>query len=101
MPIDAETKRLLLRWQALNKAGGLQRAKSMALTLWIFGFIVFVVVAVAIATAHSAVLVACGGALAGWLIAETNALRNRVAQWNTFRRYLDWQRIEQDLKDAT
>jgi hypothetical protein len=101
MPIDAETKRLLRRWQALNKQGGLQRAKSMALTLWIFGFTVLVVVAVAIATLHSAVLVACGGAVAGWLVAETNVLRNRIAQWNTFQRYLDWQRIEQDLKDAT
>ena len=101
MPIDAETKHLLLRWQALNKSDGLQRAKSMALTLWIFGFTVFVVVAVALAKAHSTVLVACGGAVAGWLIAETNALRNRIAQWNTFQRYLDWQRIEQDLKDVT
>jgi hypothetical protein len=101
MPIDAETKRLQLRWQALNKQGGSQRAKSMALTLWIFGFTVVVVIAVAIANGHSAVLVACGGAVVGWIIAETNALRSRIAQWKTFQRYLDWARIEQDIKDAT
>ena len=101
MPVDAETKRLLLRWQALKKPGGLQRAKSVALTLWIFGFIIFGIVAVAIANGHSAVLIACGGAVVGWLIAETNALRCRLAQWNTFQRYLDWGRIEQDLKDGT
>ena len=101
MPVDAESKRLLLRWQALNKPDGLQRAKSMALTLWIFDFIVVVVVAVAIAKGHSAVLAACGGAVVGWLIAETNALRNRIAQWSSYQHYLDWQRIEQDLKDAT
>jgi len=100
MPIDAETKRLLFRWQALNKPGGLQRAKSMALTLWIFGFIVVAVVAVAIANGHSAVLLVCGGAVVGWLTAEANAMRSRIAQWNTFQRYLNWERIEQDLKDA-
>src|SRR5262245_3122725 len=101
MPVDAETKRLLLRWQALNKPDGLQRAKSMALTLWIFGFIVVIVIAVAIANGRSALWVTCGGVVVGWLIAETNALRSRIAQWRTFQRYLDWSRIEQDLKDAT
>src|SRR5512138_2184066 len=98
MPIDAETKRLLLRWHALSNPGELQRVKARALTLWIFGLIVFLVVGVAIAKGQSAVLVAGGGMVVGWLIAETNALRSRIAQWDTFKRYLDWTRIEQDLK---
>lgn len=101
MPVDAETKHLLLRWYSLSQSDSLRRAKSMALTLWIVGLVVFVLVAVAIARGASPVLIACGAAVAGWVIAETNALRTRIAQWDTFKKYLDWQRIEQDLKDAT
>jgi hypothetical protein len=101
MPVDAETKRTLLRWHALSKPGELQRVKSRALTLWIFGLIAFLIVGVAIAKGQSAVLVAGGAMVVGWLSAETNALRSRIAQWDTFQRYLDWARIEQDLKDAT
>jgi hypothetical protein len=100
MSVGGETKRLLLRWQALSKPGGLQRARSMALTLCIFGFIVAIVVAVAIVKGHSPVWVALGGVVVGWIIAETNALRSRIEQWDTFQRYLDWARIEQELKDA-
>ncbi len=101
MPVDAETKRLLLRWHSLSQPDALQRVESMALTLWIVGLAVFVLVAILIARGASPILIACGAAVAGWIIAETNALRTRIAQWDTFRKYLDWQRIEQDLKDAT
>ena len=101
MSVDAETKRLLIRWQALSQSDALQRTKSMALTLWIVGLVVVVFVVVAIAKGLSPILVACGAAVAGWVIAETNALRTRIAQWNTFQNYLDWKRIEQDLNDAT
>jgi hypothetical protein len=101
MPVDAETKRLLARWQALSQSDALKRTKSMALTLWLVGLIVTVSVVVAIAKGAPATWVAVGAAFAGWLIAETNALRTRIEQWNTFQRYLDWKRITDDLKDAT
>jgi hypothetical protein len=101
MPVDIETKRLLARWHALSHADGLQRAKSMALTLWIVGLAVTIFVVVAIAKGFDATLIAVGAAVVGWIIAETNALRTRIAQWSTFKTYLDWQRIEKDLRDAT
>jgi hypothetical protein len=101
MPVDTSTKQLLAKWLALSQAGALQRAKSMVWTLWIFSGIVAMLVVVAIANRADPVWVAVGAAAVGWLIAETNALRTRIAQWSTFRRYLDWKRIEQDLEDAT
>jgi len=100
MAIDAETKRLLLRWQALSQSGALQGTKSMALTLWIVGLVLTVLVMVGIAKGLSPILVACGAAFVGWIIAESNALRSRIAQWKTFQSYLDWKRIEEDLKDV-
>ena len=100
MPVDAETKRLLLRWLTLSKPGELQRVKSRAMTLWIFGLIVFLIVAIAIAKAQSPIFIVAGGMVVGWLIAETNALRSRIGQWDTFQRYLDWARIEHDAEDA-
>jgi hypothetical protein len=100
MPIDAETKRLLARWHALSQSDALQRTRSMALTLKVVGVVVVILVVVAIANAVSPILVAIGAAVAGWVIAETNALRTRVVQWNTFQTYLDWNRIEKDLQDA-
>ena len=101
MPVDLETKRLLLRWHSLSRPEALQRVRSIALTLWVVGLVVFILLAIAVARSSPPVLIAFGGVVAGWLISETNVLRTRIAQWNTFKRYLDWQRIEQDLKDAT
>ena len=101
MPVDAETRRLLARWRTLSKSDALQRTKSMALTLWLVGLVVTVSVVVAIAKGAPATWVAIGAAIAGWLTAETNALRTRIAQWDTFQRYLDWKRITEDLEDAT
>lgn len=97
MPVNSETRRLLLRWKALAQPDALQRVKAMVRALWIAGLFVVVVVAIAIARELSPVLIACAAAVAGWLIAETNALRNRIAQWDIFRSYLDWGRIERDL----
>jgi hypothetical protein len=101
MPVDAQTRRLLLRWQALTKPEELQRAKSTVLRLWMLGLIIFLIVLAAIVKGLSPLVVAFGGIAVGWLMAEANALRARVAYWGTFQRYLDWDRIQQDLKDAT
>ena len=35
----------------------------------------------------------------GWMIAERNALRTREAQWPIFKNYIDWKRVQDDLKD--
>jgi hypothetical protein len=101
MPVDAETEVLLLRWQSLSRSDALERAKSAALGLGAVSFVGAGLVVIAIVQDASAVWVAPGAAVVGWLVAEANALRTRIAQWETFKRYLDWQRIELDLKDAT
>jgi len=101
MPVDAETKSVLLRCKGLSQPETLQRAKSIALWLRLAGLVVACLVVVAIAKGFSSVWVAVGAVVVGWLVAETNALRTRLSQWGTFSRYLDWQRIEQDIKDAT
>lgn len=101
MSVDAATKTLLQRWLELTKPGALERVKTLSLVFWILGLIVFLAVGLAISQGYSPVIVAGGGMVAGWLIAETNALRARITQWSTFQRYLDWNRIEQDLKDIT
>jgi hypothetical protein len=34
----------------------------------------------------------------GWVIAESNALRTRLAQWPIVKAYIDWKKVEEDLK---
>ena len=45
---------------------------------------------------HSAGIAIAATAL-GWIVAETNALRNRLTQWPIFKQYIDWQRVHQDI----
>ena len=44
--------------------------------------------------------IAIAAAAFGWVIAETNALRDRMAQWPELKQYIDWQRVHQDIGDA-
>ena|SRR5436190_21117248 len=96
--MNTETKQLLSRWQSLEKDGGLQHAASKARALWLLGLAlcVFVVLA-AIYRLHPA-FVAVAAAAMGWVVAESNALRTRLAQWPIFKTYIDWKRVEEDLK---
>jgi len=96
--MNAETKQLLIRWQSLEKDGGLQHAVSRARALWFVGLAlcIFVVFAV-IYRLHPAFAVVAAAAM-GWVIAESNALRTRVAQWPIFKTYIDWKRVEEDLR---
>ena len=47
------------------------------------------------------VFVAVAATVMGWVIAERNALRSRIAQWPTFKRYIDWKRVQEDLRADT
>jgi hypothetical protein len=40
-------------------------------------------------------------AIGGWLIAESNALQTRMAQWPIFKQYINWERVAADLGDKT
>lgn len=42
--------------------------------------------------------VAVAAAAMGWVIAERNALRTRLGQWPIFKTYIDWNRVEEDLR---
>jgi hypothetical protein len=99
--MNGDTKQLLARWQALEGEDGLRRATLTARILWLVGLGLAVFVALAVAYELHPAFVAIGAAVMGWTIAERNALRTRIAQWPTFKRYVDWNRVKQDLADAT
>jgi len=98
--MNNETKQLLTRWQSLDKDGGLRRVDSTARVLWVVGLALFIfVVFVVFYRVHPA-FVAVAAAVMGWVTAERNALRARIAQWPIFKKYIDWKRVEEDLKDG-
>jgi hypothetical protein len=97
--MDNQTKHLLARWKALKDDDGLQRAGSAARVLWFVGlalslFVIFVI----LYPLHPAMIAIAATAM-GWVVAESNALRTRSTQWPIFCQYLDWQRVQQDLKN--
>ncbi len=99
--MNTETKLLLKRWQALERGDGLRRAGSTARALWLIGLALFLFVALAIFYSLHPAYVAVAAAVMGWTIAERNALRTRAAQWPTFAKYVDWERVKRDLGDDT
>jgi hypothetical protein len=96
--MTTETKQLLARWQSLEKDGGLRRAATAARVLWVVGLVLFLFVVFAIVYRLHPALVAIGAAATGWVIAESNALRARVTQWSICKTYIDWKRVEEDLR---
>jgi hypothetical protein len=96
--MNTKTKHLLSRWQSLEKDGGLQHAASRARALWLVGLALCVFVVFAVIYRLHPVFVAVGAAAMGWVVAESNALRTRLAQWPIFKTYIDWKRVEEDLK---
>ena len=96
--MNTETKRLLSRWQSLERDGALKHAASRARALWFVGLTLCIFVGFAVIYRLHPAFVAVGAAAMGWLIAESNALRTRIAQWPIFKTYIDWKRVEEDLR---
>jgi hypothetical protein len=96
--MNTETKQLLSRWQSLQKDGALQHAASRARVLWFIGLALCIFVVFAVIYRLHPAFVAVSAAAMGWLIAESNALRTRIGQWPIFKTYIDWKRVEEDLK---
>jgi hypothetical protein len=69
----------------------------MARILWFVGLVLCLLVLVGVAYKLHPAIVAVVAAAMGWIIAERNALRERLAQWPTLRRYIDWKYIQEDL----
>jgi hypothetical protein len=96
--MNTETKQLLTRWQSLEKGDGLQRASVAARTLRIVGLVLCIFVVLAVVYGLHPAFVAVAAAVMGWVVAESNALRTRFSQWPIFKRYIDWKKVEEDLR---
>src|SRR5437763_2379682 len=97
--MNNETKKLLARWQTLEQGDGLRRAGPNARLLFFVGLAFFLFVVFGILYRLHPVAVAVAAAIMGWVIAERNALRTRLAQWPIFKQYIDWKRVEEDLSN--
>ena len=97
MTLDNYTKALLSRWEGLKSGDGLLRAAKVALALRIVGLIAFVLASVALIQGISPMFAVIGAAVFGWTTAEANALSQRARMWPIFSRYIDWNRVRDDL----
>jgi hypothetical protein len=98
--MNTDTRQLLNRWQSLKEDGGLQRAALMARTFWFVGLLLCLLVVLGVICRLHPALIAVASAAMGWSVAERNALRTRLAQWPVFKTYIDWNRVEEDLRGA-
>lgn len=96
--MKSDTNRLLTRLDSLEKGNGLQRAKSVGLVLFVVGLLLAIFIGIAVAYRLHPGFIAIASAAVGWMIAERNALRSRISQWPIMRNYIDWHRVEQDLR---
>lgn len=88
---------ILKRWQMLREGDGLQHAKRLTLILRVASLLALVAILTAITMDAHPAMVALLATVMGWLIAETNALRLRLAQWPIMEVYIDWERVRADL----
>ena len=71
----------------------------MARVFWVVGLVLFLFVVLGVVYQLHPALIAVAAAATGWVVAERNALRTRIAQWPTFKNYIDWKRVQDDLRD--
>jgi hypothetical protein len=95
--MDKDANKLLARWHSLEKGDGLQRARSTARIFWFIGLALCILAVAGVVYGLHRAIVAVAAASMGWIIAERNALRSRLAQWPILRRYIDWKRVQEDL----
>jgi hypothetical protein len=88
---------LLARLDSLENGEGIRRAKSASRVLFLVGLLLAMFVGIAMAYGLHSGFIAVAAAAVGWIIAERNALRSRIAQWPIMRNYIDWQRVQEDL----
>ncbi len=96
--MEATTRVFLQRWLAIEDGDGTARATRTVRILRLAGLALTVVVVDGLWFGLHPVAVAVLACLAGWVVAETNALRSRIAQWPEMRRYIDWDRVREDLR---
>lgn len=97
--IDANTKQILARWRTLEEDSGLRQATVIS---WILGILGALLIAFVVCTSvihHDPSFTPAAALIAGWVLAERNALRRRLEKWPVFKAYLDWKRVHHDLDD--
>jgi hypothetical protein len=94
--VNPETKQLPTRWRFLEQGEGLQRATSTARVAGVVGFLLCAFVVFAIVYRLHPVAIALAAAGLGWVVAERNALRSRIAQWPILKRYINWKQVNED-----
>jgi hypothetical protein len=100
--MDKETRNLLLRWQMLQNDEGAKPVRTVLLMLSLsaLAFFIFVMVGLNYGSFHPTVVVLAAAAM-GYVVAEAIALRHRMNQWPRLKHYIDWKRVEEDLKSDT
>lgn len=89
---------ILTRWAAIERGDGLVKCQKISRVLTIIGVAgCIAIVAGTMWLGWVAGAFGIAGILIGWVIAERNALDTRVADWPTYRQYIDWPRVHQDL----
>src|ERR1700760_4534499 len=98
--MESRTRSVLTRLVSLEFGDGLRHAATVSRAL--FGVVLLTAVFAGFAIAYQlpSAVVGLAGVAVGYLIAERNALRSRIAQWPAFRSYIDWQRVRGDLNDV-
>ncbi|HEY2684107.1 MAG TPA: SoxR reducing system RseC family protein [Steroidobacteraceae bacterium] len=95
--MKARANSLPKRLHYLEEGDGLRRAAFLSRMLFVVGMLLSVGAGLAIAFQLHPAIVGLAGLAVGYIIAECNALRSRIAQWPNFRNYIDWQRVREDL----
>jgi hypothetical protein len=92
------TVTVLKRWKALKDSDGIQRTQRFSRHLSLAALLLCFPVAYGCLYGGlpSWLLVAMSITI-GWLLAERNALDNRVKLWPTINKYIDWSHVDRDL----
>jgi hypothetical protein len=94
-----KSNEILSRWLAIESGNGLQKARRIARSLSIAALVFCIGIGLAVMRfGPTSLLFAIAGLVVGWLIAERNALDARIANWPTYRQYIDWPRVRKDLQ---
>jgi Na+/H+ antiporter NhaD/arsenite permease-like protein len=96
--MNTKSRNLLLRWQSLENDNRLQRAKFTIRVLGVSGLVLFIFVVLGVVFKLHPAVVAVAAAVMGWAVAARHALRTRVIQWPAVKRYVDWKRVQEDLR---
>ena len=96
--MEATTRVFLQRWLAIEDGDGTARATRTVRILRVAGLALTVLVVNGLWFGLHPVAVAVLAGLAGWVVAETNALRSRMTQWPEMRQYIRWDRVREAMR---